>query len=133
MMVDGVILLVDASEGPLPQTRFVLKKALEGQKKVLVVVNKIDRQDARAAEVLDEIYDLFIDLDANEEQLEFPVLYAIGKDGIAKYNWKISLLICIRYLTQLLRNCLLQNIFWRNLFRCWLQIWITLIIWDNWQ
>ena len=86
MMVDGVILLVDASEGPLPQTRFVLKKALEGQKKVLVVVNKIDRQDARAAEVLDEIYDLFIDLDANEEQLEFPVLYAIGKDGIAKYE-----------------------------------------------
>jgi len=86
MMVDGVILLVDASEGPLPQTRFVLKKALEGQKKVLVVVNKIDRQDARVAEVLDEIYDLFIDLDANEEQLEFPVLYAIGKDGIAKYE-----------------------------------------------
>jgi len=86
MMVDGVILLVDASEGPLPQTRFVLKKALEGQKIVLVVVNKIDRQDARVAEVLDEVYDLFIDLDANEEQLEFPVLYAIGKDGIAKYE-----------------------------------------------
>ncbi|HJM94946.1 MAG TPA: GTP-binding protein, partial [Candidatus Marinimicrobia bacterium] len=86
MMVDGVILLVDASEGPLPQTRFVLKKALEGQKKVLVVVNKIDRQDARPVEVLDEIYDLFIDLDANEKQLEFPVLYAIGKDGIAKYE-----------------------------------------------
>ncbi len=86
MMVDGVILLVDASEGPLPQTRFVLKKALEGQKKVVVVINKIDRQDARAAEVLDEIYDLFIDLDANEKQLEFPVLYAIGKDGIAKYE-----------------------------------------------
>ncbi len=86
MMVDGVILLVDASEGPLPQTRFVLKKALEGHKKVLVVVNKIDRQDARPVKVLDEIYDLFIDLDANEKQLEFPFLYAIGKDGIAKYE-----------------------------------------------
>ena len=131
MMVDGVILLVDASEGPLPQTRFVLKKALDGQKKVVVVINKIDRQDARAAEVLSEIYDLFIDLDANEEQLEFPVLYAIGKDELPNMNWKISLLICIRYLTQLLRNCLLQNILWRNLFRCWLLIWTTLIIWDN--
>ena len=84
MMVDGAILLVDSSEGPLPQTRFVLKKALEGQKKVVVVINKIDRQDSRVAEVLDEIYDLFIDLDATEDQLEFPVLYAIGRDGIAK-------------------------------------------------
>ena len=81
MMVDGAILLVDASEGPLPQTRFVLKKALESQKKILLVINKIDRQDARIPEVLDQIYDLFIDLDATEEQLEFPVLYAIGKDG----------------------------------------------------
>ncbi len=86
MMVDGAILLVDASEGPLPQTRFVLKKALEGQKKVMVVINKIDRQDARVAEVLDEIYDLFIDLDATEDQLEFPVLYAVGRDGIAKHE-----------------------------------------------
>ena len=84
MMVDGTILLVDSSEGPLPQTRFVLKKALEGQKKVVVVINKIDRQDSRVAEVLDEIYDLFIDLDATEDQLEFPVLFAIGRDGIAK-------------------------------------------------
>ena len=84
MMVDGAILLVDSSEGPLPQTRFVLKKALEGQKKVVVVINKIDRQDSRVDEVLDEIYDLFIDLDATEDQLEFPVLYAIGRDGIAK-------------------------------------------------
>jgi GTP-binding protein len=84
MMVDGAILLVDASEGPLPQTRFVLKKALESGKKIIVVVNKIDRKDARPAEVLDEIYDLFIDLDANEKQIEFPVLYAIGKEGIAQ-------------------------------------------------
>lgn len=83
MMVDGAILLVDASEGPLPQTRFVLKKALESYKKIIVVINKIDRKDARPVEVLNEIYDLFIDLDATEEQIEFPVLYAIGRDGIA--------------------------------------------------
>ncbi|HKK33880.1 MAG TPA: translational GTPase TypA [Desulfomicrobiaceae bacterium] len=82
-MADGAILLVDASEGPLPQTRFVLKKALEQGLKVLVVVNKIDRGDARPQEVLDEVYDLFIDLDADEEQLEFPVMYAIGRDGVA--------------------------------------------------
>lgn len=84
MMVDGVILLVDSSEGPLPQTRFVLKKALESRLPVIVVVNKIDRKDARPQEVLNEVYDLFIDLDANEEQIEFPVLYAIGREGIAQ-------------------------------------------------
>ena len=83
-MVDGAILLVDASEGPLPQTRFVLKKALEGGLSMIVVINKIDRPDARPAEVLSEIFDLFIDLGATEEQLEFPLLYAVGKAGIAK-------------------------------------------------
>jgi GTP-binding protein len=83
-MVDGAILLVDAAEGPLPQTRFVLKKALEGDLKIIVVINKIDRQDARCEKVLDEIYDLLIDLGASEEQLEFPLLYAIGREGIAK-------------------------------------------------
>jgi len=82
-MVDGVMLLVDASEGPLPQTRYVLRKALEARLPSIVVVNKIDRSDARPAEVLNEIYDLFIDLDATEEQLEFPVLYANAKAGIA--------------------------------------------------
>jgi GTP-binding protein len=84
MMVDGAILLVDASEGPLPQTRFVLKKALEAGLKIIVVVNKIDRKDARPQEVLDEIYDLFFDLDAAEEQIDFPVLYAVGREGIAQ-------------------------------------------------
>ncbi|KAF0234942.1 MAG: GTP-binding [Desulfovibrionaceae bacterium] len=84
VMADGAILLVDSSEGPLPQTRFVLKKALERGLAIMVVVNKIDRKDARPQEVLDEVYDLFIDLDANEEQLDFPVLYAIGRDGMAK-------------------------------------------------
>ena len=83
-MVDGAILLVDSSEGPLPQTRFVLKKALESQLSIIVVINKIDRQDARSQEVLNQVYDLFIDLHATEEQIEFPVLYAIGRDGIAK-------------------------------------------------
>jgi GTP-binding protein len=83
-MVDGAILLVDASEGPLPQTRFVLKKALDAGLGIVVVINKIDRKDARPDEVLDEIYDLLIDLDATEEQLEFPLLYAIGRDGIAQ-------------------------------------------------
>ena len=83
-MTDGALLLVDASEGPLPQTRFVLKKALSAGLTIIVVINKIDRNDARPNEVLDEIYDLFIDLDATENQLEFPLLYAIGREGIVK-------------------------------------------------
>jgi GTP-binding protein len=83
-MADGALLLVDASEGPLPQTRFVLKKALEAGLKIIVVINKIDRKDARPEAVLDEIYDLLIDLNATDEQLEFPLLYAIGRDGIAQ-------------------------------------------------
>jgi len=87
-LVDGVLLLVDAAEGPLPQTRFVLKKALEAGLPPIVVVNKIDRSDARPAEVLDEIYDLFIDLDAVEEQLEFPVLYTNARLGTATRDLK---------------------------------------------
>jgi GTP-binding protein len=83
-MVDGVLLLVDASEGPLPQTRFVLKKALELALPPIVAINKIDRKDARPREVLNEIYDLFIDLDATEDQLDFPVLYTIARDGVCR-------------------------------------------------
>ncbi len=83
-MVDGVMLLVDASEGPLPQTRFVLKKALEAGLPPILVINKIDRPDSRIQEVLNEVYDLFIDLDASEDQLDFPVLYTNAKAGIAK-------------------------------------------------
>ncbi len=83
-MVDGVLLLVDASEGPLPQTRFVLKKALELGLEPIVVINKIDRKDARVKEVLNEIYDLFIDLDATEDQLDFPVLYTIAREGVCR-------------------------------------------------
>ncbi|MGE5238577.1 MAG: GTP-binding protein, partial [Chloroflexota bacterium] len=85
-MVDGVLLLVDASEGPLPQTRFVLKKALELNLPPIVVINKIDRQDARIQEVLNEVYDLFIDLDATEAQLEFPIVYTNAKRGVAKID-----------------------------------------------
>ena len=83
-MVDGIVLLVDAAEGCLPQTRFVLRKALEQNLPAIALVNKIDRQDARPEEVVNEIYDLFIDLGANDEQIEFPVLYSISRDGIAK-------------------------------------------------
>jgi GTP-binding protein len=89
-MVDGVMLLVDASEGPLPQTRFVLRKALERRLPPIVVINKIDRSDARPAEVLNEIYDLFIDLDASDDQLGFPVLYTNAKTGTATDDPAIS-------------------------------------------
>ncbi len=87
-MVDGVMLLVDASEGPLPQTRYVLGKALEAQLPPILVINKIDRSDARPQEVLNEVYDLFIDLDAKEEQLDFPVLYTNAKSGTASTDIK---------------------------------------------
>ena len=82
-MVDGVLLLVDASEGPLPQTRFVLRKALESRLPVILVVNKVDRPDARIAEVVDEVYELFLDLDADEEQIEFPIVYTNARAGWA--------------------------------------------------
>src|SRR6202000_3417073 len=82
-MVDGALLLVDASEGPLPQTRFVLRKALDRRLPIILVVNKVDRPDARIAEVVDEVYELFIDLDADSEQIDFPIVYTNAKDGWA--------------------------------------------------
>ena len=82
-LVDGALLLVDSSEGPLPQTRFVLKKALEKELPIILVINKIDRSDARISEVVDEVYDLFIDLDASDSQIEFPIIYTNAKDGVA--------------------------------------------------
>ncbi len=85
-MVDGVVLLVDASEGPLPQTRFVLRKALEKNLPVILIINKVDRSDARIAAVVDETYELFLDLDANEEQIDFPIVYACAKAGRASLN-----------------------------------------------
>jgi GTP-binding protein len=83
-MVQGVVLLVDAAEGVMPQTRFVLRKALELDLRAIVVINKIDRRDARAPEVVDEVFDLFIELGATDEQAEFPVVYTNGRAGIAK-------------------------------------------------
>src|ERR1700685_2227872 len=85
-MVDGVLLLVDASEGPLPQTRFVLRKALEAHLPVILVVNKVDRPDARILEVADEVYELFLDLGADEEQIEFPIVYTHAKAGWASLD-----------------------------------------------
>src|SRR6516165_10146726 len=85
-MVDGVVLLVDAGEGPLPQTRFVLRKTLEANLPVILVINKVDRPDARIAEVVDACYELFIDLDASEEQIEFPVVYASARAGRASLS-----------------------------------------------
>src|SRR6187401_3185363 len=88
-MVDGVMLLVDASEGPLPQTRFVLRKALERRLAPIVVINKIDRSDARVQAVLNEVYDLFIDLDATEDQLDFPILYTNARQGTATTDLEV--------------------------------------------
>src|SRR5213592_2325872 len=85
-MVDGILLLVDASEGPLPQTRFVLRKALERRLPVLLVVNKVDRPDARPEEVVNEVYELFLDLDADESQIEFPIVYANARAGRASFD-----------------------------------------------
>jgi len=85
-LVDGALLLVDSSEGPLPQTRFVLKKALDKDLPIILIINKIDRSDARVEEVVNEVYDLFIDLDATEEQIEFPIIYTNAKEGFAKYS-----------------------------------------------
>jgi len=85
-LVDGALLLVDSSEGPLPQTRFVLKKALDKDLPIILVINKIDRSDARVEEVVNEVYDLFIDLDATEEQIEFPIIYTNAKEGIAQFS-----------------------------------------------
>jgi GTP-binding protein len=90
-MVDGVLLLVDASEGPLPQTRFVLRKALEAGLPVILVINKVDRPDARVAEVVDEVYELFLDLDADEHQIEFPIVYCNAKAGVASLQYDDSL------------------------------------------
>src|ERR1700741_5418273 len=82
-MVDGVLLLVDASEGPLPQTRFVLRKALRARLPIVLVINKVDRPDARIKEVVDDTYELFLDLDADESQIDFPIIYACARDGMA--------------------------------------------------
>jgi GTP-binding protein len=101
-MVDGVLLLVDASEGPLPQTRFVLRKALEAKLPVILVINKVDRPDARVAEVVDEVYELFLDLDADEQQIDFPIVYCNAKAGVASLEYDPASAIEERDLSPLL-------------------------------
>ncbi len=108
-MVDGVLLLVDASEGPLPQTRFVLRKALEARLPVILVINKVDRPDARVAEVVDEVYELFLDLDADEHQIEFPIVYCNAKAGVASLEYDPDQPIAERDLSALL-DLLLEHI-----------------------
>ncbi len=108
-MVDGVLLLVDASEGPLPQTRFVLRKALEARLPVILVVNKVDRPDARVAEVVDEVYELFLDLDADEHQIEFPIVYCNAKAGVASLHYEPGRAIAEENLAPLL-DLLLEHI-----------------------
>ncbi len=108
-MVDGVLLLVDASEGPLPQTRFVLRKALEAKLPVILVVNKVDRPDARVAEVVDEVYELFLDLDADEHQIEFPIVYCNAKAGVASLHFEPGHAIAETSLAPLL-DLLLEHI-----------------------
>lgn len=103
-MADGVLLLVDSFEGPMPQTRFVLQKALQLHLKPIVVINKIDRKDNRPAEVLDEVYDLFIDLNADESQLDFPVIYASGREGWAVENLKDKKVDLIPLLDSIIKN-----------------------------
>ena len=131
-MVDGAILLVDASEGPLPQTRFVLEKALKKDIKIIVCINKIDRRDARIDEVLNEIFDLFIDLGANEDQTDFEPIYTIGRDGIATLD--------PRQLTSnldLLFDWIIEKIpplklIHRLLFSFLWPISTMMIMWENW-
>src|ERR687897_1886614 len=89
-MVDGVLLLVDASEGPLPQTRFVLRKALEGRLPVILVVNKVDRPDARITDVVNEVYELFLDLDADDTQIDFPIVYCNAREGWASMDAAVA-------------------------------------------
>jgi GTP-binding protein len=108
-MVDGVLLLVDASEGPLPQTRFVLRKALEAKLPVILVINKVDRPDARVAEVVDEVYELFLDLDADEQQIDFPIVYCNAKAGIASLHYEAGREIQEKNLSPLL-DLLLERI-----------------------
>ncbi len=108
-MVDGVLLLVDASEGPLPQTRFVLRKALEAKLPVILVINKVDRPDARVTEVVDEVYELFLDLDADEQQIDFPIVYCNAKAGVASLSYDPANAIEERDLSPLL-DLLLERI-----------------------
>ena len=130
-MVDGAILLVDASEGPLPQTRFVLKKALALRLPIILVINKIDRRDARIEEVINETYDLFIDLGAEEKQIEFPILYTRPKSESAIENWAMTAPICSRCSRQSLIMCRPRREMMKPLHSFWLPIWIMILMLDK--
>jgi GTP-binding protein TypA/BipA len=128
-MVDGAILLVDASEGPLPQTRFVLQKALQSNLKIIVVVNKVDRKDARSEAVLDQVYDLLIDLDATEDQLEFPCFTpsaAMGWPERHRTSWPMT---CTCFSMPFCRKFHRPGSLPRPLFRCWCRTWDTRTTW----
>ena len=131
-IVDGVMLLVDASEGPLPQTRYVLMKALEARLTPIVVINKIDRPDARIQEVLNEVYDLFIDLDAAEDQLDFPIIYTNAKMGSPSWTRHRKPAICECCSTRFWRTSPRPRAIPMEFCRCWWQIWITATTWDDW-
>jgi GTP-binding protein len=131
-MATGAVLLVDASEGPLPQTRFVLAKALAAGLPVVVVINKIDRKDARPREVVNEIYDLFIDLDATEEQLEFPVLYAVGRDGVAMRGLEEPRLDLSALFETIIPAPPRRNMTTPSPSRCWCAILPIRTMWGGW-
>ena len=128
-MVDGVLLLVDASEGPLPQTRFVLKKALELELPPILVINKIDRPDARINEVVNEVYDPFIDLDATEDQLDFPIIYTNAREGTAKLKLEDDNRDLKCLFETILKISLPQKGIKMENFRYSLLILITMIMW----
>lgn len=126
-MVDGVVLLVDAFEGPMPQTKYVLRKALEQNLKPIVVINKIDRPDQRVEEVEGEIIDLFIELEASDEQLDFPVIYASARAGIAKLSMDDSSDSVEPLFQTLLDYIRRRKATWKRHCRSWLRHWITMI------
>ena len=122
-MADGVILLTDAAEGPMPQTKFVLAKALKQGLRPIVVINKVDRPDGRPDAVVDEVFDLFVALDANSEQLDFPILYASGRDGWCAEEWTRRATIFTRCLIWCWRMCRRRKLSRINLLLCWRHCW----------
>ncbi len=132
-MVNGVVLLVDAAEGPLPQTRFVLSKTLEKGLDIVILINKIDRDDARPAEVYDEILDLLIDLGADEKYLESPLIYANGRAGIAKYDLEDSASNLNPLMDTIIEHIAPPSSDPDAASRWLLQTWIIQTIWEEWQ
>ncbi len=130
-MADSAILLVDASEGPLPQTRFVLKKTFEAKLPVMVIINKIDRKDARIDEVLDMVYDLFIDLEATDDQLDFTYFYAIGRDGIVKKELDSDVTHLHELFDTIIEEMPPRPMIRKPRFRCWCRIWGIPITWPT--